>query len=610
MWAACAVVVLSMTVQARTSVAQGAGRTRTGVGTGTVTTTAADTTDPLARALDAEDKGDSKRAAVAYREVIQRALSTVNADGDRIAIALLGLERTWAETGVRDSIMPVVTRVLAVRPSDPVARSIQLRTLVGLGQDDAARQAFLAWRRAVGNDGAPFREYSRLLVAAGRAQAADSILTEAGRLLGAGGAISGEVAQLHVALGRWNSAAIAFREALVDQPYLETAAQFALTRAPREARDSIRTVLSALPIALPPRRLLSSLELFWGEPRRAWLALASVRADDSTSAAWREFGERAEMAQAWQVARDVWLAVLEKRGDIEAQMRAAQAALKSGDATGALEISRRPARITAPFSAARNDAARDARERETAARDTANRVRVLLPIELAALGELGRASEAQKRLDENMKYLDASTRALIAQSLVGAWLRSGDVEKAREAVKGSDLMDDDETMGWLALYEGDLVSSRKRLVRAETRRPELVDALGLLARTRVDQSKGLGQAFLLLARRDTLGAAARFAVLADSLGDAAPALLAMAARLEYSRPATKKSLALWDRVIKSYPKSPEAPEALLSSARALRTAGDKVGATTRYESLLIDYPESALLPQARRELEQLKGSTP
>lgn len=556
----------------------------------TVTATKADTTDPLSRALAAEDKGDAKLAAQAYRDVLQRALGPGNGDGERVALSLLGLERMWAELGVRDSILPVVQRVLQVRPTDPVARGMQLRTLVGLGKEDEARQAFLAWRRVAGNDGTPFREYSRLLLAAGRAQAADSILGEAGRLLGAGGALSGEVAQLHVALGRWNSAAVSFREALIEQPYLEMAAQFALTRAPVEARDSIRTVLRAPPAALPPRRLLASLELFWGEPRRAWVALSSVRPDDSTAAAWREFGERAELAQAWQVARDVWLAVLERRGELEAQTRAASAALKAGDAAGALEITRRPA----------PPGARPGQNEE------ATRVRMLLPIELAALGELGRPEEAQQRLDQKASLLDATARGNIAQSLVGAWLRSGDVEKARLAVQGSDLAEDDETMGWLALYDGDLITARKRLVRAETKRPELVDALGLLSRTRVDRLPGLGQAFLLLAKRDTLAAAERFARLADSTGDAAPAMLSLAARLENGRPASGRSMTLWDRIVKDFPKSPEAPEALLASARALRTAGDTAAAVTRYETLLIDYPDSALLPQGRRELEQLR----
>ncbi|MCC6243783.1 MAG: tetratricopeptide repeat protein, partial [Gemmatimonadaceae bacterium] len=198
----------------------------------------------------------------------------------------------------------------------------------------------------------------------------------------------------------------------------------------------------------------------------------------------------------------------------------------------------------------------------------------------------------------------------IAQSLVTAWLRVGDVEKARQAVQGSDLLDDDETMGWLALYDGDLVSARKRLARAETRRPELVDALGLLSRARVDRSPALGAAFLMLAKRDTAAAAAAFAVLADSIGDAAPALLALSARLAYSMRSHAQAMTLWDRIIKDFPKSPEAPEALLASARALRAAGNNAAAMTRLETLLIDYPDSALLPQGRRELEQLKRGSP
>ncbi len=557
----------------------------------------ADTTDPLGAALTAEEKGDPRAAAVAYRAVLQRAMAPgAVIDGDRVALSLLGLERVWAEMGARDSILPVVQRVLVLRPADPVGRSIQLRTLVGMGRDDEARAAFAAWRRSAGNDGAPFREYARLLLSAGRAQAADSLLSEAGRLLGAGGQLSGEVAQLHVALGRWNAAAVAFREALTDQPYLETSALFALSRAPVPSRDSIRETLRAAPVALAPRRLLSSLELTWGEPRRAWAALSSVKADDSTAAAWRAFGERAEIAGSWLVARDAWNAVLERRGDLESQQRAAQAALNAGDATGALVLARRE-------------------PKGPGAGTTADRTRALVPVEIMALGELGRASEAQQRLDDVSRGLDDGTRAMLARPLVGAWLRAGDLDRARVAVAGSDLGDDDETAGWLALYEGDLATARKRLVRAETRRAELVDALGLLARTRVDKSPALGRAFLALARRDSAGASAQFVAIADSatggsalsVGDAAPALLALAARLVAPGP---RAMLLWERVVRDFPKSPEAPESLLASARAMRDAGDRAGAVTRLETLLVEYPASALLPQARRDLERLKGQVP
>jgi TolA-binding protein len=69
-------------------------------------------------------------------------------------------------------------------------------------------------------------------------------------------------------------------------------------------------------------------------------------------------------------------------------------------------------------------------------------------------------------------------------------------------------------------------------------------------------------------------------------------------------------MVLWDRIVATWPKSPEAPEALLASARALLKSGDLAGATTRFETLLLDYPTSALTPQARRELERMKGRVP
>jgi TolA-binding protein len=122
----------------------------------------------------------------------------------------------------------------------------------------------------------------------------------------------------------------------------------------------------------------------------------------------------------------------------------------------------------------------------------------------------------------------------------------------------------------------------------------------------VEQLPGLGDAFATLARKDSTGAAKRFTQLADSVGAAAPAFLAQGARLSKRNDA----IALYDRIIRDFPKSPEAPEALLAWARALRDAGDKPAAITKFEQVLVDYGTSALAPQARRDLERLKGTIP
>ena len=542
--------------------------------------------DPLSRGLEAEDKRDRVTATVAYREALTSALAVGSTDGDRIAVALLGLERVWNDAGMLDSIVPVVSRVLQFRPTDPTARGVQLRTLISMGRGAEARDAFTTWRRAAGNEAAPFREYARLLLQAGRALAADSVLSEAGRLMGAAGALSGETAQLHLALKRYVPAVRAFREAMVDEPWLETAALFGLQRVPVETRDSVRTVLLAPPVTFGPRRLLSSLEFAWGEPRRAWSAISTLPADDSTTATWRSFAERAELNESWLVARDAWTAVFDRAGDIESQQRAADASLRAGDAAAALSIVRRKSTVGKVADSVR--------------------VRALLGLEIAALGELGRGNEAQQKLDDAAKKLDPDTRASLARPLVAGWLRAGEVARAKAAMNGTELADDDEMAGWLALYEGDVVNARKRLLRAASNRPELVDALGILARTRVEQLPGLGEAFATLARKDSTGAAKRFVQLADSVGAAAPAFIAQGARLSRKNDA----VALYDRIVRDFPRSPEAPEALLAWARALRDAGDKPAAVTKFEQLLVDYGTSALAPQARRDLERLKGAIP
>ncbi|MEO7362807.1 MAG: hypothetical protein ABI120_20920 [Gemmatimonadaceae bacterium] len=550
-----------------------------------------DTADPLARGMLAEDKHDVKTATAAYRIALMRALSANVNDGDRASMALLGLERVWTEAGMQDSIIPVVERVLLTRRGDPIARGIQLRMYLSGGHDEAARMAYQEWRRAVPLEPAPFREYARLLLSSGRAKSADSVLNDAARQLGSTRDISGEVAQLNIALERWAPAALAYKNAVVDQPWLEHAGIYALQRAPVGMRDTIRFIMSAAPVTLVPRRLLSELELSWGEPRRAWSALAGVNSDDSTVAAWRAFGETAENAGAWLVARDAWTAVMEKSGDIPSVARAANAAIRANDAAGALTIL----------------------SRGSSNRSGVNVVKVLLPVEIAALSELGRAADAQKRIEESKQFLDAGQRADLLKPLVGAWLRAGNLEQARAAATNADLSDDDETAGWLALYSGDLVTARKRLVRVDARRGSQFEVLAVLSRTKAQSSPALGAAFLTVARRDTTLAVQQFLTLADSMPDAAPALLATAARLEDSRDAPAayaRGLNIWKRIRNDFPKSPEAPEASFAWALSLARANDVKGAIVQMESMLVDFPDSAMAPQARRELIRLRGLNP
>jgi TolA-binding protein len=137
--------------------------------------------------------------------------------------------------------------------------------------------------------------------------------------------------------------------------------------------------------------------------------------------------------------------------------------------------------------------------------------------------------------------------------------------------------------------------------------PDVVTAMAMLGRTKADTAGAAGAAFLALARGDTAGAAQRFERAADELGDVAPLLLGYAARLWSLRRNDAQAIAVWSRVVQRFPLAPEAAESDLEWARTLRRRGDASGAGERLEHLILTYPNSALVPQARRELETLRS---
>ena len=170
------------------------------------------------------------------------------------------------------------------------------------------------------------------------------------------------------------------------------------------------------------------------------------------------------------------------------------------------------------------------------------------------------------------------------------------------------IEDDRELAGWLALYAGDLGTARTALRQADAPTTDLVTALALLARTRADTAAVVGHAFVDLARGDTTAAATQFVAASDVVRDAAPLLLATAARLFAARREESQAIPLWKRVVEQYADAPEAPEADLEWGRALARGHDVQGALSRWEHLILTYPSSALVPQARREVEAARGS--
>jgi tetratricopeptide (TPR) repeat protein len=242
--------------------------------------------------------------------------------------------------------------------------------------------------------------------------------------------------------------------------------------------------------------------------------------------------------------------------------------------------------------------------------DSAEAAAVTLPMRLEALAALGRASEAQATLDAYASHatpeLQRRQRAIVAW----AWVRAGDVARARALLGTDSTSEATDVSGWLALYSGDLGVARRTLRVRGRATPELVTAMALLARTKADTSAATGNAFLMLARGDTLRAATAFEEAAVSLQDARTLLISVAARLHAATRDDARAILLWSELATKDAAAPEAPEANLEWARALRRAGKHAEAVERLEHLILTYPNSALVPQARRELDLARGAIP
>jgi tetratricopeptide (TPR) repeat protein len=541
---------------------------------------AAQTGEAYMRAMELEQAEKYREAAGAYREALRANPGSVP--------VVLGLERVYAQIGLTDSIVPVLEAQIAAHPRVPAFRTALLRSFRSLGDQARARAAFEKWRLDWPRETLPYREYAKLLLDDQQTEAADSVLRRAQADLGTGRGLEFELAQLRAATGLWEQSAGSWRSAVSANGYLDQAAIFSLMPTPAATRPAVRRALLAPPLEPAARRILAALELAWGSPREGWFALRDLPGDSAAVASWLDFARRAEEAQAWLPARDALVAAMRRGFTPDLAVRAASAALSGGDAEAAIALSTESERRLEPVQFAT----------------------MVLPIQMRALSVLGKPNEARALLDRFAVHLDPDQHGRLTQLLAWAWVRAGDMAQARALIGQSEGARTSEAAGWLALYEGDLRAARRVLKPTTDASPELVAALALLARTKQDSAPAAGRAFLLLARGDSAVAAQAFEDAARGVRDAAPLLLASAARLHAARRDRTRAVALWRQIVESHADSPEAPEAELEWARALRRAGELAAAIGKLEHLILTYPQSALVPQARRELELARAGVP
>src|SRR5947208_3086459 len=239
-----------------------------------------------------------------------------------------------------------------------------------------------------------------------------------------------------------------------------------------------------------------------------------------------------------------------------------------------------------------------------------------------ALIDGGQLDTAARQLVTNGR-LSADDRAGLRLRLARARIATGDLDRADSAVARDSSVEGLALQGWIALYRGRLKDAQGLFHAAgpyagdRHEATERTAMLALLQQVPADSFRELGGALLLLAQGDSLQAVQALRVAAGRLatgagGGGRPDLLLLAgrvaARLDSAQQQT--ALALFDEIVHTAGEGAAAPAAELEWARLLERRAQTAEAMRHLEHLILTYPGSAVVPEARRELERAKGAIP
>ncbi len=528
---------------------------------------------PFARELPAQaiGQGFELERAGQYEQAAGMYLASLRADPTNLQ-ALLGLERVLPPLNRLGELLPAAQRAAAASPANAALRGVLLRTYVALNESDSARAVALRWAAAAPRDEAPYREWAMALEDTHRHAAARDVLLVGRRALGRPGAFGIELAELSQLSGDWEGAAREWAAALPDAPAQLPNAASALAEAPDAQRERIARLLTA---GTPPpltRRLAGELLLGWGEALRAWAVFDAL-------------------------ARYADLAPGPGGAAARARADAARAFIESGDRDAARAVLERVARdSTAPPDAQR----------------LAQRAVV------EALIEDGQLDAAAQQVATNAQLSD-DDRASLRLRLARARIAAGALDRAESALAGDSSVEALALHGWIALYRGRLRDAQSLFRVAGPYAGDRSDAtertamLALLQQTSLDSFPELGTALLTLVRGDSLHAVQALRLAAGRLATGGrPDLLLLAGRVaaRLDTVQQRSALELFDEVVRTAGPGAAAPAAELEWARLLERRAQPAEALQHLEHLILTYPASAVVPEARRELERVKGAIP
>ena len=549
----------------------------------------------LTRALDLERRGDYAAAAQAYRAV----LATRPAD----VSALLGLERSLLPLSRSAEMLPAVGAAIKAAPTSSTVYGIALRAWAAADQPDSVRSLAERWARMAPTEETPYREWGAAELGRQNRAGAHAAYLRGRARLGRPDAMAAELAQLALAEGDYPVALREWLLAVRRLPGYRGTAVSTLSQAPERVRPELLRLI-AVDSDLPSRRLEAELRALWGDPLGGYRALAAVLPDDRVQAiaALRSLLEQVRTlrtSEGKQAQGRILEALASRSPDAQSprlRLEAAQAYSAAGDRAAA----RRMLTGLADDRLAPKSVSSDA---------GSTLVSVLI-------GE-GKPDEAQKRLVELRPTLSADEYDALRRRVALAWVQSGNLARADSIMAADTSVDGLALSGRIRLYRGDIAGALERFKGAGPYAGDRADAtrrtafLALLQPIQADTLPGLGQAMLRLEQGDTAEASAGLervaAELAPQHGGAELNLLAGRLLAATGRTADAERLL---RAATTREAPGTAPAAELALADLLLSSKRPGEAVELLEHLILTYPQSALVPQARRKLDEARGAVP
>lgn len=539
-------------------------------------------------------------------EAAQVYLATLRGEPANVP-ALLGLERVLPPLNRLIELLPLVQHARAVDTGNPLLKGLELRVYAGLNEMDSVDAVARRWVVQSPQNDAPYREWLIALEDARDLEGARAVIALARTSMAPPrpGLLAIEAAELEQRAGNWEGAAKEWGAAVSATPALLPNAASQLEEAPAPTRPGIVQALGAPEASAAARRLAAELLIDWGEPLRGWALLETTLAPTTPEAvnALRRFADLAigsapEMRRARGLALARYADLIPDALASRVRADAARALLDGGDRAGARTVLERLAGDSSATPEAR-----------ALARST------LIEILVAD----NQPDLASARLAELGDRVSGDDRITLVRAIARARVRRGELDLADSALRGDSSVDGMALRGWIALYRGDLKQAvelfRSAGPYAGDRRDatERTAALALLQGIREQKHAALGAALLKLATGDSVGAVPALRAAAGQVASEAgrAEVLLLAGRIA-ARPGGEPVVAgdLLAEAMRVGGTSAAAPAAELEWARLLLGQGRGGDAMAHLEHLILTYPGSAVVPEARRELERARGAIP